>query len=77
MTKTVSTPSAAINPPAQPQVQNQNNTPSSTPTPVVDNSNAGLQAQLSDIDTQINGFASDTASVNQSMNDQPVSQSQF
>jgi len=57
---------------------NTNTTPSSTPQgngiSMTDNSNAALQADLSNIDSQMNGFSSDNASVNQGLNDQPVSQ---
>lgn len=42
-----------------------------------DTSNAGLQADLSSVDSQMNGFASDNTSINQGMSDQPVQQSQF
>ena len=40
-----------------------------------DNSNAALQASLSNVDSKMSGFSSDNASVNQGMNDQPVQQS--
>lgn len=73
----------ASNPPAQaPAMQGQmaSSTPSSTSmgnpgnVSANDNSNAGLDASLSNVDTQMNGFSSDNASVTQGMNDQPVSQ---
>jgi hypothetical protein len=78
----------AVSPTSYPtgQAQSQSSTtPTATAQPAApsnaisatDNSNAGLQANLSNIDTQMNGFSSDNASVNQGMNDQPVQQSQF
>ena len=42
-----------------------------------DNSNAALQTDLSNIDSQMNSFASDNASVNQGLSDQPVQQAQL
>jgi cytoskeletal protein RodZ len=75
--------------PAVSTTQTQNMTPTSTamntstpPAPsngvsATDSSNAALQADLSNIDTQMNGFSSDNASVSQGMNDQPVQQSQL
>jgi len=73
----------AVSPTSNPAAENQSPTPIATaPTPsngiaASDNSNAGLQAQLSNIDSQTSGFASDNTSVNQGMSDQQVQQSQF
>ena len=41
------------------------------------NSNADLNQDLATIDGQIGGFSSDAVSINQAMNDQPVTQSQL
>lgn len=41
------------------------------------NTNADLNQDLATIDAQMNGLASDSASVNQSLSDQPVTQSQL
>lgn len=40
------------------------------------NSDAYLNSDLTNMDTQINGLASDSANINQSMNDQPIPQGQ-
>ena len=37
-------------------------------------SNQAISQEMTDINAQMNGLSSDTASVNQSMNDQPVQQ---
>ncbi len=44
------------------------------PTPPTDDSNAALNQDLTSIDSQLNGLASDSASVDQGLNDQPVTQ---
>ncbi len=41
------------------------------------NSNANLNQDLATIDAQMSGFNSDSASINQSLNDQSVTQSQL
>ncbi|MFH1246239.1 MAG: hypothetical protein V1489_00495 [Candidatus Liptonbacteria bacterium] len=41
-----------------------------------DTSNAALDKDLSNIDSQLNGLASDTANIDQSLNDQPIPQGQ-
>ncbi len=38
------------------------------------NSNQAINQEMTDINAQMNGLSSDTASVSQSMNDQPVQQ---
>ncbi len=47
------------------------------PTLTSGNSNADLNQDLATINAQMNGFATDSASMSQSLNDQPVSQSQL
>jgi hypothetical protein len=41
-----------------------------------DTSNAALNQDLTSIDAQLNGLASDSANIDQGLNDQPVSQGQ-
>ena len=41
------------------------------------NSDQAINQSLNSIDVQMNGLASDSASVNQGLNDQPVTQSQL
>ncbi len=41
-----------------------------------DTSDAALNQDLSSLDNQLNGLSSDSASINQSLNDQPVTQGQ-
>ncbi len=41
------------------------------------NTNADLSQDLATIDAQANGFATDSASMDRSLNDQPVTQSQL
>jgi hypothetical protein len=41
------------------------------------NSNAALQADLGQVDGQMNAMGGDNASITQGMNDQPVQQQQF
>jgi hypothetical protein len=41
------------------------------------NTNTDLNQDLATIDSQMNGFTSDSASMNQSLSDQPVSQTQL
>lgn len=50
-------------------------TTTSAPALTSGTSNADLNQDLSQIDGQLNGLASDSASVDQGLNDQPVSQS--
>lgn len=81
----VSSSRPATSPTAMDQTNNQAQmqTPPSQPTSsdngvsATDSSNAALNTDLSNIDSQMNGFSSDNASVNQGMNDQPVQQQQF
>lgn len=65
----------------QPSIDAGNNPPmaptSTNGISATDDSNAGLQTDLSNIDSQMNGFSSDNASVTQGLNDQPVQQSQL
>ncbi len=49
-------------------------TSSALPTPATDVSNAALNEDLTSIDNQLNGLASDSASIDQGLNDQPISQ---
>jgi hypothetical protein len=49
-------------------------TSSALPTPPTDDSNAALNQDLVSIDSQLNGLASDSASIDQGLNDQPVTQ---
>jgi len=74
----------AVNLPSQPanQAPAQQNPAGVNPAPAaangvsaIDNSNAALQTDLSNIDSQMNGFSSDNASISQGLNDQPVQQS--
>jgi cytoskeletal protein RodZ len=65
---------------AQTAMMTPTSTPTSTPSNGVsatDDSNAALQGDLSNIDTQMNGFSSDNASVTQGMNDQQGQESQL
>jgi len=53
-----------------------------TSTPVTqsgaaDNSDQAIGQSMANVDTQINGFTSDSAAVDQGLNDQPVPQQQF
>jgi len=56
------------------------NMPPSAPTGLVtaptDDSNAALNQDLTSINSQLNGLASDSASIDQGLNDQPVPQGQ-
>jgi hypothetical protein len=63
--------------PTQAQTTPQTQTPPSNGISMTDNSDAALQTDLSNIDSQMNGFSSDNASINQGLNDQPVAQSQL
>ena len=79
-TATAPTTGQANQPAANIPTTNINSTASSTTTPGVsatDSSNAALQTDLSNIDTQMNGFSSDNTNVNNGLNDQPVQQSQL
>lgn len=81
MSQTAVAPVNSNHPFPETQTQPMQPTPT-TPTSnngvsMTDDSNAGLQTDLSNIDSQMNGFASDNASVNQGMNDQPVQQAQL
>lgn len=67
---TPANPAGQNNPSPQAQASSTNANGIST----ADNSNATLQSNLSNIDTQMNGFTADNASISQSANDQPVSQ---
>jgi len=53
---------------------NPNSAPAPAPSTVSDNSNASLNQDLSNIDSQMDGMQSDTATINQGLNDQPISQ---
>jgi hypothetical protein len=55
---------------------NGNTTGNSGAISASDNSNASLNSDLSNMDTQMAGFSSDSASINQGLNDQPVPQGQ-
>jgi len=75
MSSTGSAPSAA------PQANNTQpagqGTAATNPAPaatVSDNSNAALNQDLGNIDAQMSGMSSDSASINQGLNDQPVQQ---
>lgn len=68
------------NAPAAPVVQN---TPTPAPaaqgalqTAPTDDSNSALNQDLDTINNQLNGLASDSASIDQGLNDQPVTQGQ-
>ena len=67
-TNSVTQNQAPVNSPTQTQTSTVNG-PSAT-----DNSNVGLQTDLSNIDSQMNGFSSDNTNVSQGMNDQSVQQ---
>jgi hypothetical protein len=74
---------AAPSAPAYPAPTSQNapaaNVPSATgglTASPSDTSNAALNQDLTDINNQLNGLASDTASIDQGLNDQPVPQGQ-
>jgi cytoskeletal protein RodZ len=77
---TYTNPTSAANPTQAPTTA-----PTSTPTtppPANDvtasgNSNAALESDLSNTDSQMNGFSSDNTNINNGMNDQPVQQSQY
>ncbi len=71
-----SAPTAATGTP-QNQAQSPTANSGNPAVSATDNSNAAIDSNLSNIDTQMKGFASDNASVNQGMNDQPVAQSQL
>lgn len=63
------------NAPASPAGQSAANQPgASTGNSTSDTS---LNQDLANLDTQINSFASDSATIDQSLNDQPVAQSQL
>jgi hypothetical protein len=49
-------------------------TSSALPTSPTDDSNAALNEDLTSINNQLNGLASDSASIDQGLNDQPVTQ---
>lgn len=53
------------------------NTPSGGSSLSQGNTNAELNQDLAQIDSQVNGFSSDSASIDQSLNDQSVSQTQL
>lgn len=72
MSHTAGAPATALAPTAPPSGATATGTAT-----VTDNSNAALNANLSQIDAQMNGFASDNAGVNQGLDDQPVQQSQL
>jgi hypothetical protein len=54
----------------------QSNIPSGLTTAAKDDSNAALNQDLNSIDSQLNGLSSDSANIDQGLNDQPVSQGQ-
>ncbi len=43
----------------------------------VGNSDADISQEMSNVNAQMNGMSSDSASINQGLNDQPVQQSQL
>jgi cytoskeletal protein RodZ len=55
---------------------NSTTTTSSSQATSQDDSDQAIQQDMTSVNTQTNGFSSDSASMNQSMNDQPVSQGQ-
>jgi flagellar basal body-associated protein FliL len=69
------------NVPVAPVVQNTPTAPTPAPqgalqTAPTDDSNSALNQDLATINDQLNGLASDTASIDQGLNDQPVTQGQ-
>lgn len=52
------------------------NAPSGLTTAPTDTSDAALNQDLANIDAQLNGLASDSASIDQGLNDQPIPQGQ-
>ena len=55
---------------------NAGSTATSSTSALQGNSDAAIQQDMTSVNAQMNGFASDSASMNQSLNDQPVSQVQ-
>ena len=73
MSQTATAPTASNPAPSAPPAP----MPPSNGVSASNNSNATLQSNLSNIDSQMNGFSSDNASVNNGMSDQQVQQSQL
>lgn len=73
----------AVSPATNPVTDNQAGQNQNQPQPqtngvsATDNSNIALQTDLSNVDSQMNGFSSDNASVDQGLSDQPVPQQQL
>ncbi len=60
------------------QTQGTNTAPAQAPTlAATGTSDAALNADLSQIDSQMNGMSGDNASINQGLTDQPVQQQQL
>ena len=60
----------------QPATPSTGSTGASAPT-VSDNSDQSINQDLASVNSQMSGFTSDSASINNGLNDHPVQQSQF
>lgn len=68
-------PATATTAQTQTQAGNSNGTQASSAP--AGNSDQAINQTMANVNAQMNGFSSDSASINQGLNDQPVQQSQF
>ncbi len=71
-----SAPSGAVAPTSTSAAGGAVTGPGALQTSPTDNSNAALNQDLTSVANQMNGLASDTASIDQGLNDQPITQGQ-